>query len=363
MFKFLKYASFAFIASLAFTACSDDDDVTPTIDPVLPSEMSEMYVINQGNQYGGVSGSISQTTFSEGNFTVIPDIFRTTNGQYLGDTPQRAVRYGDKIYVPVFGSNLLWVLDAATLRIEAQVSTQAPEAVCGDGGYVFVASNEGYVTRLDTLDFAAEGQKLNVGPNPAGLTASRGKVYVSISDGYNYANGYADGKKVVAIDTESFQKTAEYAVGINPTQLCSNAVGDVFVICMGNYNDVAPELMKIAANGTVSSVGSASFMTISDNVIYAVSATANYTDNTADMTFTAYNTLNGITSTFPLDADNLPGWPVAIDVNPRNGHIVICADKGPADYDKSGYVWEYKADGSFIDRLEVGIHPFGVIFR
>ena len=59
-------------------------------------------------------------------------------------------------------------------------------------------------------------RSIQVGPNPACLVVAKNYLYASISDGYNYANGYANGKKVAKIDLKTFTKTKDIAVGMNP---------------------------------------------------------------------------------------------------------------------------------------------------
>ena len=231
MLKHFKLAACVLLLSAGFAACSDDDEPDLIIDPTPPNYGPSAYVVNQGNMYGGVSGSMDCIYLMVGN--TAPDAFYAANRQSLGDSPQQAVRYGSRLYVPVFGSNLVWVLDASTLQIVKQFSIPAPEAVCGAEGYVFVAGNDGNLTRIDTLDFSLS-TPLAVGPNPAALCAHEGKVWVSVSDGYNYEGGYANGKKLAVVDARQLKVERYVEVGLNPGALCVNSRGEVFVVCRGN---------------------------------------------------------------------------------------------------------------------------------
>lgn len=360
MSKILQSAALALLLPFVFTACSDDDNTPdPVIDPV-PTPATAAYVVNQGNMYGGVAGSIDCIDLESGATT--SGLFFNVNAQALGDSPQQAVRYGSRIYVPVFGSNLLWVLNASSLQIEAQLRVNEPEAVCGAAGYVFVAGNDGYVTRIDTLTFTPS-EPVAVGPNPAGLAASGKEVYVSISDGYNYANGYADGKKVAVIHAESLSLLKYIEVGLNPGALSANSKGEVFVLSRGNYYDVLPKVQKIATDGTVTDYCNGSIFTLSDDCLYVIDAQADYTSNTSSVSLFRMNTLTDTRTDITLDAEATPGMPTAIDVEPATGNIYICSDKGPSDYDKSGYVYRLAPWGELLQRYDVGIHPFGVVFK
>ena len=359
MFKHFKLAACVLLLSAGFAACSDDDEPDLIIDPTPPNYGPSAYVVNQGNMYGGVSGSMDCIYLMVGN--TAPDAFYAANRQSLGDSPQQAVRYGSRIYVPVFGSNLLWVLNASSLQIEAQLRVNEPEAVCGAAGYVFVAGNDGYVTRIDTLTFTPS-EPVAVGPNPAGLAASGKEVYVSISDGYNYANGYADGKKVAVIHAESLSLLKYIEVGLNPGALSANSKGEVFVLSRGNYYDVLPKVQKIATDGTVTDYCNGSLFTLSDDCLYVIDAQADYTSNTSSVSLFRINTLTDTRTDIALAAEATPGMPTAIDVEPATGNIYICSDKGPLDYDKTGYVYQLLPTGGLLHRFEVGIHPFGVVF-
>ncbi len=360
MFKHFLPSALLLLLSAGITACSDDDPITPQTPPASPSSTSA-YVLIQGNQYGGVSGSIDLIDMN--NHTVATDAFYAVNQQSLGDTPQTAVRYGAKIYVPVFGSNVLWVLDANTLKIVSQIQSEAPEAVCGEGKHVYIASNNGYVTRLDTLSLQPDENRLQVGPNPAGLAAHNGKVYATISDGYNFSNNYENGKKVVVIDTHTFTKTTDYTVGLNPGQIVNNKLGDLFVVCRGNYKDVLPKVQKISTDGQVSDYCEGTLLAMHNDTLYAINPQADYVNNTSQVNMKRFDTRNNQSSTFSFAAGEAPAMPNALNINPNNGHVFISSDKGVNDYDKSGFVYEYKPDGTLVTRYSVGIHPFGVVFK
>ena len=360
MSKILQSAALALLLPFVFTACSDDDNTPdPVVDPV-PTPATAAYVVNQGNMYGGVAGSIDCIDLESG--TTTSGLFFNVNAQALGDSPQQAVRHGNRIYLPVYGSNLLWVVNASTLQIVASVPVNAPEAVCGVGEYVFVAGNDGIVTRIDTLNCQPSATVV-VGPNPAGIVAVDSLVYVSISDGYNYANNYENGKKLAVVHARTMQLERNIAVGLNPGALCANSRGEVFVLTRGNYFDVMPKVQKVSTDNAVKDYCDGSLMTLANDCLYVVNATADYANNTSEVSLTTYNTLTDEALPITLPAESVPGWPNAIDVEPVTGQIFISSDKGPSDYDKSGYVYRLAPWGELLQRYDAGIHPFGVVFK
>lgn len=350
------------LAGLLLTSCSDEDSSLLPPDPVLPTPKA--YVVNQGNQYGGVAGSIDALSYTaDDTASVLDDVFTLTNQCSLGDGPQEAVVYGSKMYVAMYGSNLLWVLDKSTLRIVAQVPTNAPEGLCATAGKVFVSNNDGYVSVVDTTDLGVK-VRTAVGPNPAGLAATDGQVYVSVSDGYNYDGGYANGRRVAVLSAETGDKLRDIAVGVNPGAVKADMFGNIFVVCRGNYADIPAKVMKIAAGtATVTDFADASLIDVSGNCLYALDVQADWNSGTSVVHSQMFNTQNGQTlKTDFLPADHLPASPQSLNVHPDNGDIYVCSDATVTDYDKSGYVFRYSAQGNFLQRLSVGIHPVGVVF-
>ncbi len=378
MLKHFKLAALALLVAVGFTACSDDTTDTPQPAPQPVRGEAGFYVVNQGNQ-GTIDGTISYVSLADDAVNTTADAFFAANNQSLGDSPQKAIIYGSKMYVPVYGANTLWVLDAATLKIIKKVTTNEPEAVCGANGYVFVSNNDGYVTRIDTTAYAAS-TPLAVGPNPAGLTAVDGQVYVSISDGYNYANGYVNGFKVVKIDATSFTKVDEYKVGMNPGAITSDAQGNLFVVCMGNYADVAAAVWKIdLSSGVVSEFAPGSLIATASQertsrvtqagtdrlfVLNSQSDYSNWPEVTTVVTSAIYNTLTGekVSESF-IPADHTPASPTAIDINPSNGLIYVSTQASASSYTDPGYVMVYNADGAFVKQYNTGVQPFGVVFK
>lgn len=381
MFKHIKFAALALLLSAGFAACSDNDDPqpSPNPDPVIPVRgEGGMYVINQGNQGSKLASTID--FLSVDGTANVNSMFQTANNQALGSTAQKPIIYGSKMYIPMYDNNLVWVADANTMKIVAKIETNEPEAVCGSEGYVFVNNNDGYVTRVDTTNFAAS--QIEVGPNPAslGITAYEGKVYVSISDGYNYNNkdpkdNYANGKKVAVIDAKTFTKEQDIAVGLNPGQITTDAYGNVFVVCLGNYADVASEVWKIDhatgvaskfCNGTHIATRGAqnrgSRAQAAEDALYVINSVTDWTTYTTTLTSTVYSTITGAVAIESfLPSDNQPAAISAIDINPSTGDVYVCSDA--TDYTSPGYINVYNANGTFLRRLSAGVHPYGVVFK
>ncbi len=357
--KQLKLAACALLAALTFSSCSEDEN--PVI--VTPSKTvtTGAYIINQGNYYGGVSGSVDMLNLSDGTYS--RNAFHAANGQSVGDSPQAAEVYGSKVYIPVYASNLLWVLERGTLKILARIEMQEPEDVCATGSYVFVSNNDGHVSRIDTLSLSID-RHVAVGPNPAQLTATGGQVFVSISDGYNYNGGYANGKRIAVLDVETGEKVKDIAVGLNPGPICADAHGNVFVVCRGNYADIPAKVQRIAAGTDVAADFAEGSLIATDGERLCVIGTE--TDWVAYKTLVTSRSYDSVTGALLkdnlLDAAHLPGNPLSVDIDPQTGRLYVCSDQSAADYDKAGRLFVYEADGTFAAMHETGIHPHAVVF-
>lgn len=381
MLKQLKFAAIALLVAVGFTACSEDDPAPvippapiPPTDSVINPLRGEagMYVINQGNSYGNVAGALD---FIAQNGTKTDSVFFKANGQLIGDAPQKPIIYGSKMYVPVYASNLVWVLDANTATVIGSVQTNQPEAVCASNGHVYISNNDGFVTRIDTTNYA-KSAPLAVGPNPYGITAANGKVYVACSDANNYGANYAN-SAIAVIDEATFSKVKSITnEGItDPWEMATDNSGNVYVTTPYTANKV----WKIDANDNVSALCDGTYIatntqnrtsraTGKQDLLYVIHAVTDWNTYTTTISSSVYNAATGaqLSNNFlqtPANTAEYTFAPICMDVNPANGDIYVCSDNGSNGYAKPGYINVYTSNGAFSKRIATGIHPYGVIFK
>lgn len=365
--KHLLLPLFALALSAGFTACSDDEPTNGGNGQPTEPAPEAAYIINQGNSFGGVVGTIDELSFDdEKNWNYHVDVFNQANGKELGKGPQGAVVSGEKIYVPMFDENLVWVIDKASLTAITSIQTNAPEGVCAAGGFVYVSNNDGYVSRIDTTTLSVTAHEA-VGPNPAQLTYSNGYVYVSISDGYNFQESYKNGFKVAKINASTGKKEADISVGMNPGPIAADADGNIFVVCRGDYAMTLPKVQKIdAATAKVTDFADGSLIAIDGTTIYAIQSVTDRSAQpaTTNISFKSYNTQTGelLSDSFVDKATPAP-YPTGIDINPATHDIFICNDVDAYGYASDGLLYIYKQDGTFREKFTTGIHPVGVVFK
>lgn len=362
LFHLAARLSVALVIMSALCACDNGDDINDHT-PSAPQPRQEMvYVVNQGSMYSGIAGSLDAFSLTDGTYA--NSIFSTTNQQSLGDSPQAGVAYGSRLYIAVFGSNLVWAIDRDTWQIAAQITTTAPEAICAADGYVYVTNNDGYVTRIDTTTLQAEA-RLAVGPNPAHLTAADGYLYVSISDGYNYDGGYANGCRVAKVRLSDFTKVGDIMVGVNPGPIVADGTGRVFVVARGNYADILPQVYQIQPDGTATVLCKGSDVAVAGENLYVMNQVTDWSVVPAvnRVSYTIYDTQSGkVKQENFIPTAQQPVAPIRLIVHPTNGEIYVTSNASLTDYTSPGYVYRYGADGTFIARYDAGIAPCDIFF-
>lgn len=329
---------------LAFSACSEDES------PRLPQPVygkESVVVLNQGSYYSGIESTADVLDLVTGLYG--KDVFAAVNGQSLGADVQAGLRYGDCIYVAMYGSDLIWKLDAATLRVRGSAEVRQPEDLAASDGFVFVTGNDGIVSRVDTLTLRVDVTG-GIGPNPSGIVAAGGSIYAAVSDGYNSRGQYENGFRVVKINPRSLRVESEIRVGMNPTGMTVAASGDVFVACQGNYGDVRPEIYRFrAGEDRAEPFCPGSRTAAHGNLLYVI---YDYTDYYYEMTYErelSYKTYDITTGSLIseafIPADAQPENPYSIDINPSNGDIYIGSYAGTWDFVSPGWLYRYAAAG------------------
>lgn len=358
--KQLKTAALVLLAGLAAASCSDDETFAPTR---YEEGTLGAFVLNQGNM-GVIDGSLDAISFAEGTYA--SSVFAAANGQSLGDTPLDGVAYGSRLYIAMYGADLVWAVNRTTMQIEAQIPTTDPEGICAAGGCVYVSNNDGYLSRIDTTSLSVTG-RIAVGPNPVRIAAANGFLYVAISDGYNYNGGYADGKRVAKVDMASFTKVKDIAVGLNPGPVVADGAGNVFVACLGDYGATPAVVQKISPDDQVTDIGAGTNIAVRGTTLYVLDNVTDWTTTpaTAVTTYKTYDSTTGqlTNEAYLADDGTLPPAPVDIDVNPANGDLYVCSQATITGYTLPGYVYRYDASGRLVSRYDAGVHPCAVIFN
>lgn len=337
-----------------FSSCKDSSDVQST-------EVSTgVYVLNEG-KYGGNNAGLTYYDFATSAAT--SDIFASQNGRGLGDTGQDMIQYGSKIYIAVYKSSLIEVVDAKTATSIASISMvdgegapESPRSLTAANGKVNVVLYTGYVAQLDTTTLTV-GSKIAVGANPDASVISNNKLYVANTGGMAAVND----STISVIDLSTFTETKKIVVNLNPGTIQADSEGDIYVVSNGNYYDIPGKFQRIdATTNAVTDIDLSvkNFVIVDDKAyIYNFEYDENWqaTNKTIavyDVKSEALVTSNLVTST------TIDKTPYAIGVDPTNGDVYL----GVTDYVNLGQMYCFDKTGALRYTFNTGINPSKILF-
>ncbi|GHV29888.1 hypothetical protein FACS1894177_01530 [Bacteroidia bacterium] len=338
----------------AFIACEEND---PKPEPIVPT--SGIFILNQG-YFGANNSGISYYDFKTGATT-----FDITDGK-LGDTGQDMIIYGSKLYVSVYGSSVINVIDLKTATSLKNIAVKngnqgrGPRYLTSYNGKVYASTyDDGNVIRIDTTTLTIEAV-IKVGSNPEGIAAANGKLYVANSNGLNFPNF---DNTLSVVDIATFTETKKITVGLNPNYVAADDYGNIYLSYRGNHDDIPSGMQKIdtktdvATNLTGVSCG-ASF-TIVDDILYYFDVTYN-ADNSTNSTFGRYNIKTGQKVPGEVITDNTKiNTASAIGVDPESKDVYI----SDTNYSTPDKVYIFGADGVRKKTIEVGISACKFVFK
>lgn len=356
--KKLLYLTMVTAAVITGLASCESNEPDPTPDPDAPTTSAGAYILCQGQYYNGVEGGLYAIDYNGG--TISDDVFKAANGYTLGDTPQCAIAYGNKLYIGVYASNCIFIVDKNTnkvvknIRLENSDKGKEPRSMAASEGKVYVSMYDGYVARLDTVSLEIDAA-VKVGPNPEIIDLYGNNLYVPNSDGMNWESGVY-GKTASVIDLKTFTVTSTIDVPENPYQFAHNETG-LYLLSKGNYKDVASAIYKVDGN-QCTQVAPATIMALGNNNVYYVNDPF-YGAQPAEYKY--------------YDGKGIHDWeiqkvdyPSNIAVDELGGKIFISSyimDGQYPSYSAPGYVNEYDLNSKFLKKYNIGVGPTWFFFN
>ena len=357
MNKKIIFLSIAAVAAIGFASCSNEDapDSGVTPEPEVKSARTA-YILSQGNYYSFIEGSLDVINLTEG--TISTDVFLKANGRNIGATPQWGLAYGSKLYVAMPQSNTIEIVDPSTYKSVKQIKLSesgfdgtGPRSMATKDGKVYISMLDGYVCRLDTVSMEIDAS-VKVGANPEIIAIHGDKIYVPNSDGMNNPD-YGTTASVISID--DFKVESTITVPMNPKQFIS-ANGNLYLICMGNYGDVAAALYKIGTDNTYTEVTTATIADPYEDKLYIVDNPYGGTPS-----YKIYDMSSGTLET--TDFSEVVN-PSKIAVDPSTGEILISSYKDKFDaYNLPEILYQYDKERKLIKKYDIGIGEPCIFFN
>ena len=327
----------------------------PEPEPQPDAYANGMYILNEG-LFQMNNSTLSYYDFTTGKLT--ENIFLDVNHRGLGDVGNDMKRYGSKLYIVVNNSNIVEVVDVKTVQSlkTINLSGKQPRQVAFLDDKAYISCFDGDVVRIDTASLEVEAS-VHTGPNPDGICACNGKLYVCNSGGLSYPNY---GNTVSVVDPATFTVVKDITVAVNPTRVKGYSDRYVYVVSNGNYGDVPYTFQKIDCQ-TDEIVKNYNLEVLNfdvhQNLAYVYSY--NYSTMTSWIKVLDLETDEIVKEQFISDGTQLK-TPYGIKVNPLNGDVYI-TDAGT--FTTNGDVYCFDKDGKKKFSFEAGLNPSAMAFR
>lgn len=355
MKKYFYMFACLFAATTLTTSCINDDD-DPVVEPVVNIETDGAFILNEGNYYSNIDGSLDYLDYSTDKVT--RGLFASANKRSLGNTPNDMLVGNSVLYIATNGENRIEVLNKSTMMSIKTIEIPSPREMTSDGTYVYVTSYDGRVRKIDPEYNIVVAQSAVIGDNLEGITYFGGSLYVCNS--CKPGETYTYHREVVKLNASTLGNEGTISVGLNPTQIVTDG-NNLYVLCMGDYDSTPAIVQRInMSNGSVNEISKATFMSIAANKLYLINAPWGATP-----TYHVYDIKTGSETTFTEGSEIFA--PCAIAVDPIKGDAFITSytesEYGYADYSSEGYIVHYDKNGNFISKNTTGVGPATVAFN
>jgi hypothetical protein len=345
--------------SAAFWSCNQSD-------PVPDGSYKEgVFVINEGN-FSQNNGAVS--FFARENNTADADIFSMVNNSTLKGGVQGYGIAGEHGLIlvdnSVAGQDKIEIVNANTFKSETSITDiENPREVVG------VSDTKAYVTCWNTLnsdytyrlgyvaiiDLATNKilKKITTDQGPEKMVLYKDKVFVG---DYAYSGGTR--LSVISTTTDEVLSSVSFAAAPNPIGVDVN--GKLWVQAGLKLYRVNADTYQIETTlniGTDASKSAGNFAMSPDlSTIYFVLSysDANYVSHGETYKFSINDTSVNVTTPFVKRIFT------GLAVDPTQG--LIYAAVTPS-YSQAGYAIRYRADGSLVDSVKVGVAPTGFFFK
>lgn len=306
----------------------------------------------EGNfQYGNATLSHYDPMTGE----VENEVFLRANGMKLGDVAESVSVDGDRAWVVVNNSHVVFAVDTHTFRETGRITgLPSPRYIH------IVAPDKAYITQLwsNTIIIADPSRYVVTGAiTVPGMEAATGSTEQIVeSGGYVYVACWSYQDRILKIDPATDQIVSELKVGLQPRSIVSDCHGRLWVLCDGGYpgspaGNEPPCLQCIDTEK----------FEITDEFTFSPSSTPTglCTDGNGERLYW----IDRDVWEMPVDNPFIPAAPLiagrntlyySLGVDPQSGEIYV-ADA--IDYQQPAVIYRYSSDGRISGEFRVGVNP------
>lgn len=346
---------------LGLFSCESDDNETPWVEPKITT--TGIYILNQGYMYG----NNSDLAYYDKESGITNNVFDNQNGIKLGDTGQHLLIYGSKMYITVTESNKIFITDLTgkilkrTDKSDASISPKnesgqplKPHSLIAHKGKVYVSLYGGYVAQIDTTSLNLDlEKKIAVGSYPEQMTIVNDLLYV--------VNTRSPSDSISVIDLNNLTVTKNIHAVENPTNITSDKYKNIYIISMGNYDNIKPTLQKIkAGSNIVETIGVdvATGMTIDNDRLLLIYKDPMLYPTKAKLTYYNITSETIVNKSFVSNTVDL-GDATSISIDPSNRDMYIAT----SNYITHGSMNIFSTEGTHLKTFNTnGYNPIGAFF-
>ncbi|MBK7132520.1 MAG: hypothetical protein IPH69_06760 [Bacteroidales bacterium] len=310
---------------------------------------SGVFILNEGNFRSG-NGSLSYYSYDSAK--IYNDLFLNINKRPLGDVPNSMVIFGDMAYIVVNNSGKIEVVNKNTLLAQSTI-----DDLISPRNMAIATNSKAYVTSIYSDSIAI----INLNNNSISgyINLRRTSEAIVVSGSKAYISNWVGGNEIMVVNIATDKVTDSIQVGAEPESMVLDKNGMLWVLCNGGWMRTTPAEMNIINTGTNKVVKELVFPDKQ-----ASPSCLNIDRNGENMYY-----LDGGVRQLNISSSALPSSPLIAEseryfyklgINPSNSDIFVT---DAADYQKRGYVLQYRKDGTLLSTLTADIIPGLMCFK
>ncbi|MBK7627739.1 MAG: hypothetical protein IPJ16_11210 [Bacteroidales bacterium] len=310
---------------------------------------SGVFILNEGNFRSG-NGSLSYYSYDSAK--IYNDLFLNINKRPLGDVPNSMVIFGDMAYIVVNNSGKIEVVNKNTLLAQSTI-----DDLISPRNMAIATNSKAYVTSIYSDSIAI----INLNNNSISgyINLRRTSEAIVVSGSKAYISNWVGGNEIMVVNIATDKVTDSIQVGAEPESMVLDKNGMLWVLCNGGWMRTTPAEMNVINTGTNKVVKELVFPDKQ-----ASPSCLNIDRNGENMYY-----LDGGVRQLNISSSALPSSPLIAEseryfyklgINPSNSDIFVT---DAADYQKRGYVLQYRKDGTLLSTLTADIIPGLMCFK
>lgn len=307
-----------------------------------------LFIVNEGS-FGSGNASISYYNVETGGTE--DNLFYRANGVPLGDVAQSMTIYGDRGWIVVNNSGVIFSVSLSDMTEKGRITGFAsPRHI------QFVSDSKAYVTDLyDTKILIVDPHSYRIcGEVETGCSTEQ----MIISDGFMYVNSWSSGSEILKIDLSSDKIADRLEVGVQPCSMAMDRYGKLWVLTDGGGWEGNPAGYEKPALLAVDPVAFKverefvfdGFVPVSELVSDAEGDTLYWLGSGV----WKMDVSSEVLPSAPFIAEDSGTAYYALSSSPYDGDIFV---SDAIDYSQNGKVYRYSSDGHLKDEFPAGICP------